>query len=181
MFTQQAIFFYEIFVAAVFLIWLIVTVICQFDDWKIAIEIRTFDFLNLIPLWTFFAPNPGKQDYHLLYRDKGQGGTVSDWVEVDLQEERYPYSFIWNPDKRDKKVLSDIVQDLIMTIRSDNGERNKNYLIVTLPYLAVLKVVCNKERCLTETAHRQFMLAGSHGFNSSEAPAFILLSMFHPL
>lgn len=180
MFTQ-AILLYEIFVAGIFLIWLIATVICQFEEWKITSAIRTFDPLNLIPLWTFFAPNPGKQDYHLLYRDKEPGGTIGDWVEVDMHEERYLFSFIWNPDKRDKKVLSDIVQDLIVTIRSDNGERNKKYLIVTLPYLAVLKVVCTKERTSVKTAYRQFMLAGSHGFKSTEAPEFILLSMFHPL
>ena len=180
MFTQ-AIVIYEIFVGALFLTWLLATVICQFEHWKLTTVIRTYDPLNLIPLWTFFAPNPGKQDYHLLYRDKEPGGTLSDWVEVDLHEERYLFSFIWNPDKRDKKVLSDIVQDLIMMIRTDNGERNKKYLMVTLPYLAILKLVCTRERASSETAYRQFMLAGSYGFNASEAPEFILLSMFHPI
>lgn len=175
----QAIHLYEILVAGLFLIWLIATVICQFDEWKLTMTIRGMDSMNLIPLWTFFAPNPGKQDYHLLYRDKGQGDAVSDWVEVDLQEERHLFSFIWNPDKRDKKVLSDVVQDLIMLIRSEQG--TKNYLIVTLPYLAILKAVCIRKPASADTAYRQFMLAGSHGFNSDMAPEFILLSMFHPL
>lgn len=171
--------FYEILVASVFISWFVVTVVCQFSHWNVAARIRSLDFLSLVPLWTFFAPNPGKQDYHLLYRDKQPQGSLGEWVEVDLQEERYLYTCVWNPDKRDKKVLSDIVQNL--AVFGVNGPVDLKSLSITLPYLLILKFVCTRELPSTQPAYRQFMLAGSFGYNSDSAPEFIMLSMFHPL
>ena len=177
--NTQPIPLYELCIGVFFIIWLAITVICQFDGRKLSTAIRAYDGLNLIPLWTFFAPNPGTQDYHLLYRDKGQGDTPGEWHEIDIQEERYFFSCIWNPDKRDKKVLADVVQDLITMVQST--QHDTKFLIVTLPYLTILKAVCTKEKTVSNAAERQFMLAGSHGFNSTKAPEFILLSMFHPV
>jgi len=179
--SLSAIHLYEGFIGVFLLIWLALTVSCQFETHRITQFIRAFDVLNLIPLWTFFAPNPGKQDYHLLYRDKEQGDTVGDWIEVDLHEERHLLSCFWNPDKRDKKVLSDVVQDLITMLQAGAGQTDKTFLVLTLPYLTILKAVCTRERNRPQAACRQFMLAGSHGFNSGKDPDFILLSLFHPL
>lgn len=177
MFSEPVVY-YEFFVLCVFIVWFVVTILCQPDGWKLAQRIRAFDHLGIIPLWTFFAPNPGKQDYHLLYRDKLHSGVLSDWVEVDLQEERYVYSCFWNPDKRDKKVLSDVVQNLISLHGSPQADHRS--LPASLPYLTVLKLVCTQQRIRTESTYRQFMLAGSFGYNSDKAPEFIMLSLFHP-
>src|SRR5581483_6746809 len=40
------------------------------------------DRLAIIPHWTFFAPNPGTSDFHLLARDRLAGGGFSAWKEV---------------------------------------------------------------------------------------------------
>ena len=179
--TTLSIHLYEVCAGVFFLVWLALTVSCQFEHHTVTQFVRTFDVLNLIPIWTFFAPNPGKQDYHLLYRDKTRGDAVGDWIEVDLQEERHLLSCLWNPDKRDKKVLSDVVQDLITLLQAGAGQTDNRFLVLTLPYLTILKAVCIRERRRPEAACRQFMLAGSHGFNSGKDPDFILLSLFHPL
>ncbi|MFW0715956.1 hypothetical protein [Pedobacter sp. N23S346] len=171
------------FVVTVFLsCWFIATIVCQFKDNKVSSFImEKIDLFSLIPLWTFFAPNPGKTDYHLLFRDKITDVDYSEWQEMEITEERTFWSWLWNPEKRDKKVLADIVQSLVATIpnyRKANG--NINLLMFSMPYIIVLHAVSQYKK-QSEKCFRQFMLAESSGYQKRTDPALILLSVFHQI
>src|SRR3954470_12564692 len=98
--------------------WFVVAVLNQFR-FRWFDRVRRRDRLYLLPAWTFFAPNPGRSDYHLVYRDRRRDGSLTDWREVPLGAPRRPYSCVWNPRKRARKALSDIVGIVVSAIRGN--------------------------------------------------------------
>lgn len=172
---------YESIIASVLALWFLLTIFCQFRYTKFSAYIRhTIDVFGLIPLWTFFAPNPGKSDYHLLYRDKIDEETNGEWEEMDITEERSFWSWCWNPDKRDKKILADVIQSLIASIPQYKSDKGYDLLMFSMPYLIVLHAVSHCH-CKTGKAQRQFMLAETSGYLRETAPSVILLSVFHQI
>lgn len=173
---------YEFVVIAFLAIWFLLTILCQFRELKFAEWIKyKVDVFGLIPLWTFFAPHPGKRDYHLLYRDKITEQDYSEWQEMDITEERTFWSWFWNPEKRDKKILSDVVQSLVSSIPDYKDEKGSlNLLMFSMPYIIVLHAVSHCKR-QTANVYRQFMLAESSGYHKETEPALILLSVFHQI
>jgi len=172
-------FFYKAILIIVFVSWMILTAICQFKKNRLSQWIKAHDVLTLIPLWTFFAPNPGTKDYHLLYREKDDKGTRSDWFEVEMNAGRSFWSFLWNPAKRRNKILSDVIQSLIDIM--PEVKTNPNSIMVTLSYLLVLNFVGSLDNNSSDSISRQFMLAESEGFVENVHPALILLSPEHPV
>jgi hypothetical protein len=173
---------YEIVVTVFLACWFLATVLCQFKETKISWFIRyKIDFFNLVPLWTFFAPHPGKRDYHLLFRDKVTEADYSEWQEMDITEERTFWSWLWNPEKRDKKILSDVVQSLVASIPSYREKTGSlNLLMFSTPYIIVLHAVSQYKK-RSQNCYRQFMLAESSGYQKETEPALILLSVFHQI
>jgi len=184
---MQPVFFtmtlYDIVIIGILSFWFTATVICQFKETRLSKFIRNkLDILSFVPLWTFFAPNPGKRDYHLIYRDKYDEGILSEWKEIEISEERYWWSFFWNPQKRDKKILSDIIQNLITLVPEYKRVGADNNLIAcSLPYIIVLSAVSRQEinQAHIQCMARQFMLAESTGYQEEPTVGFILLSLFH--
>lgn len=173
---------YELVVTIFLAFWFLATILCQFKETKISSFIRyKIDYFNLIPLWTFFAPHPGKRDYHLLYRDKITDIDYSDWQEMEITEERTIWSWLWNPEKRDKKILSDVVQSLVSSIPSYREKAGSlNLLMFSMPYIIVLHAVSQYKK-QSQNCYRQFMLAESSGYQQETAPSLILLSVFHQI
>src|SRR5690348_12432463 len=65
----------DILIALFFLGWFILSILNQFGfAWFD--KITRHDHFSLLPLWTFFAPNPGQSDYHLIYRDRKTDGSL---------------------------------------------------------------------------------------------------------
>src|SRR5579863_3705743 len=89
MHTKTGFSTYEVAVTVFLACWFLATILCQFRDTKLSTFIRgRLDLFAMIPLWTFFAPKPGKRDYHLLYRDRDEPGTLTEWQEMEITEER---------------------------------------------------------------------------------------------
>src|SRR6516165_3344166 len=83
---------------------LILTVAGQFRNqskWVARWKYR--DVCGIIPLWTFFAPNPGMTDYHLMWRDRYADHSCSPWHEVVAPSASW-LKAIWNPHKRSRKA-----------------------------------------------------------------------------
>jgi hypothetical protein len=174
-------YIYTLSIIIIFVLWFICTIICQFKG-KAADFVHThLDVLNLIPLWTFFAPRPGKSDYHIIYRDKSPDQSMSEWTEVELSEGRNFLDFIWNPRKRNKKVLSDIIQTLIITFSKYPKDEDRKLLMYTFPYIMVLQLVSQQKSKIANPSLRQFVLAESPGYLEERDPNFILISKFHQL
>lgn len=170
----------EVLVASFLALWFVGSVFNQFQlKWFEKIR-SNVDHFSLLPLWTFFAPNPGQTDYHLVYRDRRADGSLTEWMELAITESRKFHSFVWNPEKRSKKVISDVVATLIESIGPVPPDEAEFAIMLSLPYLVLLNVVSNLAPTPGAT-HRQFVIAETAGFKRTEKPRLVLKSDFHPL
>jgi len=125
-------------ILAAVVLWLLVTALSQRSShWADAV--RRSDVLHLIPSWTFFAPAPGRADYHLIHRESAStGGSPAAWRSVTLHRSRSTFYWIWFPEKRANKVVSDVVQALRLLQVEGLGLTELQY---SVPYLALLNYV----------------------------------------
>lgn len=105
-------------VALVLVLWFVASVLNQLEATgyasakRLALLLKSVDLFSLIPTWNFFAPNPGTNDYHLLYRERLDAGGYGVWREVSFPKQSGLLKLVWNPRKRRAKVLSDVVISL---------------------------------------------------------------------
>ncbi len=144
--------FDQIYVAgmiSVLLLWFGLSVVGQIPAFK---TIRSYDPLSLIPNFSFFAPKPLENDYHLVIRCKYRDGEISNWVELPYCEKRRAWSPLWNPDRRRQKALIDSCSMLMRYIgalreglaktKTKNQRKNPVLAVQTsLPYLNLLNHV----------------------------------------
>ncbi len=170
---------YTYTVSSIFIVWFIITILVQFKDTELTTWIKSYDALSLLPLWTFFAPNPGVNDYHLLYREENEKGERSNWKEIEINENRTFSTCLWNPNKRSKKVLSDVIQNVVSMI--NEYKEKPHAIMVSLPYILILNAIMKEQKLHLDTQKKQFLLSASHGYESSKAPQLVLISEFHPI
>lgn len=123
---------WEALVAFSFLGWLILSAWVQ-------LGYRGSNLLSrmcLLPNWRFFGPNPLTSDLHLLFRTVTVDGNSSIWREVGPQGARPLRSAIWNPERRVRKALFDIVVSL-----SKEAEESSAHIQASVPYIALLSIV----------------------------------------
>jgi hypothetical protein len=91
--------------------------------------LRTF-----VPVWNFFAPNPGVHDFHLLTRERLDNGEVTRWRQDMLFERpRSLLTCLWNPHKIERKILYDLTLSLVREI-ADLGD-DLALIKISIPYL----------------------------------------------
>lgn len=175
--------------------WLIISGLGQIDvsePRSVFQRIRQWDLFGLIPIWTFFAPRPAWIDYHLLYRDRLGDGTVSPWTEVVPVSGRTPVQALWNPGKRERKAIIDIVRTLTREIQNGRADLPEEFrfagrtaqhlpetIFTSLGYLALLHVVSRIPR-LGTASETQFLVMQTDAAESGE-PEVLILSAFHSL
>jgi hypothetical protein len=158
----------------------LLTIVSIINQLPLAIneKIRAFDFLQLIPQWTFFAPSPGISDYHLLYRDYCQG-TASIFREVPLLFKRNAFTVIWNPNKRLTKALFDLTSNLkSVELKSAT---NFDLVYISVPYLMLLDLVMHQPDILSSPDSREFIIVNSYGYNNHKPDEIIFISQRHKL
>lgn len=162
------------FVAVFLAAWFLLTVVYQFG-W-LTKPIRRYDYFRLIPRWSFFAPNPGHHDYHVVYRDRHGDDTLSAWQEVTALNCGHNVSCLWNPQRRVTKTVSDVIKNI--TIMRLNEQVPSEYIKFALVYLLLLQFVQAGGPLGTL---RQFAIVRTHGFDDRR-PAnlhLVFLSDFH--
>ncbi|GAA2096322.1 hypothetical protein GCM10009801_65800 [Streptomyces albiaxialis] len=157
--------------------WIGLTVAKQFR--KTPPFLSRIDPINTaIPVTTFFAPNPGNTDIHLLTRARMGDGSTTEWAEYPLIERRTLRHMIWHPSRRVEKLLPDAFSELKqVTLGEDRIER----LQLTIPYLTMLNFVTHTCEQPPGARKVQFMLASSAGFDDREEPRTLFVSEFHDL
>jgi hypothetical protein len=108
-----------------FSVWFVFSVFWQFERFRNSNVLRFFNKLNILPIWTFFAPRPGITDLHLLFRDRKADNSCSDWTEIDVFEKRETYHFLWNPLKRNNKLIVDALSQL-KTLKKIQEEKKRS-------------------------------------------------------
>jgi hypothetical protein len=158
-------------IAALFAVWLVLSLIAQLPgrsaDW-----IRARDPFGLVPSWSFFAPNPARTDAHLLYRHSLADGAVTDWTEAFVWRPVW-YRFLWNPDRRAEKAISDATSSLQRRTHAAGVQLSISYLLL-LEHVSHLP-------CPRGAVAVQFVLMGSWGPSASREPFVRFVSDTHPL
>jgi hypothetical protein len=155
-------------------LWLLLSILNQFPL-PFMRAIATYDRWFLLPVWTFFAPNPGSTDYRLVYRDFDRDETPSPWIEIPLVRRRAPLDAVWHPDKRRSKGIFDLGQHLLV-LRHTYGDSAA--IAATFPYVALLHYVDRLPRD-GDVRYRQFMLVQTHGQYAGADPDILLRSEIH--
>jgi hypothetical protein len=155
-------------------LWLLVSVLFQTKRVKFVSFLKRYDYFAMIPAWSFFAPNPGTSDVHLLYRDKLVDGNVTNWTQI--RWEVTPLRFVWNPHKRLQKGISDMATDVQAYAARNlkHGER----LLIYPGFIALLNYV-SKLPHVPFAEFTQFCVARSFGVHSEKPAAITFLSNFH--
>jgi hypothetical protein len=153
---------------------LVFTGATQFRNPRLERWARSRDVFCLLPIWTFFAPNPGTTDTRLLWREALGSGHVGPWRE--LSPPRWsPWRALWNPDRRTQKAIAD-AGGLLAQHRGDSDS-----VQLTIPYLMLLRYVaaqCGSPHAIA----RQFVVVQTTG----EPPDFaevetVAISHWHAL
>jgi hypothetical protein len=160
--------------AAIVSCWLGLTAIMQFRSCTTVIN--RFDPFRLVPIWTFFAPNPGVVDYHIVVRDEYSDGSVGSWVPLDIARDRNALNLLWNPQKRAKKILIDAVQSLIAVCKQPSYAEGQE--VVSLPYILLLHLAETAPESEKGRKRRQFAIVESSG-HSEKTLQLSYLSQFH--
>lgn len=142
---------------------------------RVGTWLKEHDACAVVPLWTFFAPNPRTTDQHLLYRDRLPTKGVGPWRELKLREPRRVSHAVWNPQKREEKALADIISALV---RTPQWAKEPRVLMLGDPYLALLVHVASRPTGTFATS-RQFVVVAMAG--SGDLPVVLLLSGWHRL
>lgn len=135
---------------------------------------RRWDPLGLIPMWWFFAPNPARGDFYFLYRDRLRDGAVTDWTEIQAARRRW-WNMAWNPGRRQRKALFDIVTALAARAQ----ETTDVTIQVSLPYLALLNYVSRLPRSAASES-TQFIVMQTDA-DAPDEPRAVFMSRLHRL
>jgi hypothetical protein len=157
--------------------YLIVTALAQRPRFPWVRWLKGRDTFALIPIWTFFAPNPGTTDTRLLWRERLFDGTISPWHEVDPPTWGMLRA-VWNPSKRIRKAITDASS--ILARRAAAEPKNK-LLLISIPFLMILRYVCSFPASPLVVA-RQFVLCQTSGADGEGTePKLVLVSNWHAL
>jgi hypothetical protein len=163
----------ECLLVGFFATWFIVSVLVLVP--RLNVRIRMSDWFALVPEWKFFAPEPGRWDYYLVYRDQLMDGSVTEWTEAIVAGSRTKWNAFWNPTKRGRKALLDATNELAAHIRvEDRG------IEASVPYLTLLNHVSALPRPAA-SEFTQFVIVRFHATNSPEQPDVIFTSSLHAL
>lgn len=165
----------EALITFVYISWFSITLLCQRQT-ALANAIRARDVFSIIPVWTFFAPNPEVLNFHLLYRDLLPDGKYTPFLEITLCNHSMLRT-LWYPKRRHWKVLVDVVHTLTHFSNASSEERRK--VEETLPYIILANYVSNLPHT-PEAIGTQFAIFSAQG-QLSEDQKLVLLSKNHSL
>ncbi|NGO06518.1 hypothetical protein G5C60_02225 [Streptomyces sp. HC44] len=157
--------------------WLGLTVAKQFRKTP-QFMIKIDPINTAVPVTTFFAPNPGKTDIHLLTREKLDDGSMTQWSEHPLISPRSLRHMLWHPGRRVEKLLPDAVAELAQVVLE---EKRIEYIQLTIPYLSMLNFVTHQCRHPADARQVQFLIVESPGHAKGDDPRTLFASQFHEL
>ena len=145
------------FLSIIFLAFILLSILREFK--KLEKYFNRFPVLmGFIPSWSFFAPVPSFLDYSLVFRRVSNNGEVGEWhdcLSTGIGKSRF--TFCWNPEKRERKALFDVVQELLVF---SNKVKDKAEICTSVPYLQLLNFVTSKSTD-SSVEQIQFMVLSS--------------------
>lgn len=187
----------EIAVGVVFVVWVLATIVLStpiMPDYGIS---ALGSVVALIPRYNFFAPNPGTDDYYVVYRNRSADGSVTEWtIPEDVYDPPDRLRWIWNPYYIPSKVVFDATQALAQSVEFDDEEAddldevaapNSTEQVVPVNsvetqlnvyYLTILEFVTSQEH---ESGAEEVQFAVMQGSRSTSEYRPTFVSRFHSL
>jgi hypothetical protein len=166
---------WTLLVGSILVVWFIASAIHQFRFpwWS---RISRFDALNLLPRWSFFAPNPGRHDFHVVYRDwvDDQPGP---WMQLAATNVDTRWRWLWNPSRYTNKAISDLANGLYQA-RQLSAEEPWTVMLSS-SYISLLHMVMAQPPTTLETYRRQFAIVRTHGFGTGRQLEIAFASEVH--
>jgi len=155
----------EVALSAVFVAWWVVSAFNQFHSGAWTLRLRRHIPLGLIPLWTFFAPNPARADTRIVWRVEHAHGW-SGWQEMYFGFAPAWRRWIMNPELTFNKAVNDLVGTLTR-VHPDPSDRsvlfNSGYL--TLLSLAHAEAASQNQHAVQFAVVRTAIGATARDFN----------------
>ena len=162
--------------AALFAAWWVVSAINQIDSGALTRPLRRHIPFGLIPLWTFFAPNPAKADSRLVWRVEDDTGWGS-WQELHYGYTPARSRWLVNHRLVQNKAVTDLVNSLNRVPREAMVDRTA---LLSSAYLALLGLVVSQPRP-AGCSSIQFAIVSSSRPSSSRQVEVMFLSEVHDL
>ncbi len=143
------------------------------------LRIARFDVLYLLPRWSFFAPNPGHHDLHVVYRD-WQLGAAGGWRELRATPTNPVTRWFWNPDRFARKAVFDMTSALLGALAAEPETQSRTVLL-TSSYIHLLGWVLAQEECVTDVSARQFAIVRSSTTPDARHVEIAYVSELHPV
>jgi hypothetical protein len=157
------------------------TIFVQFHDTTIAVQSKRFDFLSILPYWTFFAPTPMVNDYRIFLVSRNVDEIdLDEWDELVFVSERKWFHFIWHPSKKKSKAVVDIVQYLTVHTQHLSSDQ----IVLSISYLNLSQFVESyicENQMKRDKAGFQYLIAKDLGYQShlNDIPEIIFRSAYH--
>jgi hypothetical protein len=114
-------------------------------------------------------------DFHFLYRTVDLHGAVSRWSEVVLAGARRWHCFVWNPERRLRKSLFDMIVSL-----SRHVSVSSQLALISVPYISLLLIA--ESRAVSPTVRFvQFTILVKSKSRLDEPATVLFVSRLHPV
>ena len=127
-------------IAAVFAVWWAISACNQFQSGAWTLRLRRYIPFGLIPLWTFFAPNPASADSRLIWREE-HGSKWDCWRELHFGFASTRSRWVVNPEL----ILNKAVADLVRSLHVCPEQRDRS-LLLSSAYVTLLSIVLAQSR-----------------------------------
>lgn len=157
--------------AGVFVFWWILSALNQFHSGAWTRQIRKYLPLEIIPVWTFFAPNPARADRRLVWREE-YNGHWSTWHELSFGFPSLRRRWLLNPELILNKAISDLTGSLPPLLKQDRSA------LLSSPYMTLLSTVLLQPR-LPGCSSLQFAIVRTSMSDSARHIEIAFLSEIH--
>lgn len=158
--------------------WFLASIIHQFRfEWWL--RIAHYDVFGFLPSWTFFAPNPGCHDFHLVYRDWNSDKSSS-WSEIVVSPSLdLRWRWFWNPYRFPDKAVFDMVRSFRQTISFHADKEDSRVIMLSGVYIGLLQMVMAQPLIDADSEHRQFAILQTQDFASDRRIEVVFVSEKH--
>ena len=135
--------------------------------------------LNTLPIWTFFAPNPGRHDYWVVYRTLDATERTSPWRDIELFAPRRFHQLLWFRDRRIGKAVFDLAQETLLIQRYGQEKLEQSSGFELLDNFVRRHILAHQEASTLQGY--QFAVTRAAGYDESEPPEILYSSSYRPL
>jgi hypothetical protein len=131
-----------------------------------------------VPNYRFFGPTPATHDLALLIRQRHRDGSLTEWDQVVVTEERSALHTLWAPFRRAEKAVSDSIREIY---RVGVDVVSAEFLPKAMGYKMLLHVARRHAPKDSGAVDIQFAVCQLAAYEPDVIPQVTYISEFHDL